>query len=177
MTDVVCDNDKWPAWVVLCLSEPIDSTRPREDQAHQIPGKVTKDAVSCPFLDRHLTVSHLAKFFGCRLGILRSRGGIFSSLRRSFPMTFIVSSGERNNRQRGLVTVNGIASGVTMLKATGITAITRTGVLGMLAGTDASVPLLPISVNWFPLAENQLILKRLSTVSYLRNRTDRYCPC
>ena len=52
-------------------------------------------------------------------------------------------TGEWNNGRRHQVTVNGITSGVTMLRAAGKTAIIRTGVLGMLAGATASVPLVP----------------------------------
>ena len=111
MANVVCHDNKRSFWVVLSLSEPVDPTRPREDQTDQVPGKITEDAVTCPFLDRHLTLSHLANYLACRLGILRSNGRNISIIETLISENQIRSvRGEWNNDKRELVTVNGIAS-------------------------------------------------------------------
>jgi hypothetical protein len=47
----------------------MDTTRPGKDQADQVPAKVTEEAVSCFFLDRHLPIFYLASSFACRTGI------------------------------------------------------------------------------------------------------------
>ena len=70
MANVVGHDDERPTWVPLGLSKPMDATRPRKDQAHQIPAKITKGGVPGFSGDRHLTVSHLANSFACRAGIL-----------------------------------------------------------------------------------------------------------
>ena len=69
MANVVRNDDIRSAWVPVTLVEPMDTTRPGKDQADQVPAKVTEEAVPCSFLDRHLTMSHLANSFACRLGI------------------------------------------------------------------------------------------------------------
>ena len=69
MANVISDDDIPSPWVPLTLVEPVDTTRPEKDQPDQVPAKVTEEAVPCSFLDRHLTMSHLANSFACRLGI------------------------------------------------------------------------------------------------------------